>query len=111
MIYIVEIPHQSKPFCWTAHDEADAVSKMWQTHIKMGDTPDADAKFIAWIRYNAQDLHSQYVFPNAASAIAGLKEIGGHGSAQAIAALRDELWVNSELPEGARWVCTGWRAS
>jgi hypothetical protein len=99
MIYIVEIPHQRKPFCWSAHDEADAVSKMWQTHIKMGDTPDADAKFIAWIRYNAQDLHSQYVFMDAAAAIDGLKEISGHGAVEAIAALREELAANGELPE------------
>ena len=91
MIYIVEIPHQRKPFCWSAHDEADAISKMRQAHIKMGDTPDADAPFEEWIRYNGHDLHSQYVFMDAAAAIAGLKEISGHGSAQAIAALRDEL--------------------
>jgi len=99
MIYIVEIPHQSRPFCWTAHDEADAISKMRPAHIKMGDTPDADAPFEEWVRYNGLDLHSQYVFMDAVAAIDGLKEIGGHGSVRAIAALHDELKANGELPE------------
>jgi len=97
MIYIVEIPHQHKPFCWSAHDEADAVSKMWQTHIKMGDTPDADAPLSEWVKYNSIDLHSQYVFMDAASAIAGLKEISGQGAVEAIAALRQELEATGEL--------------
>ena len=99
MIYIVEIPHQYQPFCWSAIDENDAVSKMLLTHIRMDDTPDIGAPFAEWVRYNGLDLHSQYVFMDDRSAIDGLKEISGHGSAQAIAALRDELWVNSELPE------------
>ena len=101
MIYVVEIPHQRQPFCWSAHDEDDAVSKLWQSHIKMGDTPEPDAKFISWIRYNAQDLHSQYVFMDASAAIDGLTEISGHGAVQAIAALRHELEATGELPEEA----------
>ena len=97
MIYIVEIPHQHKPFCWTAEDEDDAVFAMRQTSIKIGDTPALDAPFSEWIRYNAQDLHSQYVFMDAKSAIDGLKEIGGHGAVEAVAALREELAVNGEI--------------
>lgn len=99
MIYIVEIPHQHQPFCWSAIDEADAVSKMWQTHVKMCDTPDADAQFAEWVRYNGLELYNQYVFTDAASAIDGLQKIGGHGAVQAITALRDELKANGELPE------------
>ena len=99
MIYIVEIPHQRQPFCWSAHDEADAISKMWQSTYKMDDTPALAAPFAEWVRYNGLELHSQYVFMDAASAIDGLKEIGGHGAAQAIAELREELRSNGELPE------------
>lgn len=101
MIYIVEIPHQRQPFCWSAHDENDAVSKMWQTHIKLGDTPDADTPFAEWVRYNGHDLYMQYVFMDARSAIDGLKEIGFFGAASASAALREELRATGELPEEA----------
>ena len=73
MIYIVEIPHRLKPVCWSAIDETEAVTTMLQAHIKM------DAK----------------------GAIAGLKEIGGHGAVEAIAALREELQATGELPEEA----------
>jgi hypothetical protein len=99
MIYIVEIPHQYQPFCWSAHDEADAVSKMWQSTYKMDDTPALAAPFAEWVRYNGLDLHSQYVFMDDRSAIDGLKEISGHGAVQAIAALREELKATGELPE------------
>ena len=97
MIYIVEIPHQRQPFCWSAHDEADAISKIWQTHI--GGVQIVDTAFAEWMSYNGLDLHSQYVFMDASAAIDGLKEIGGHGAVQAIAALREELRANGELPE------------
>jgi hypothetical protein len=95
MIYIVEIPHQRKPFCWSAHDEADAVSKIRLN----GDPPGDDASFAEWMRYNGLELHNQYVFMDAAAAIDGLKEIGFFGAVQAIAALREELAANGELPE------------
>ena len=99
MIYIVEIPHQRKPFCWSAHDEADAVSKMWKRHIFMCDTPDADAPFSEWVRYNGHDLYSQYVFMDATAAIDGIEEIDGYNGWEAIAALRQELEATGELPE------------
>ena len=101
MIYIVEIPHQRQPSCWSAHDEADAVSKMWYATLMLGDKPAPDAPFAEWIKYNGLELHSQYVFMDAASAIEGLKEIGGHNAVPAIAALREELKANGELPEEA----------
>ena len=97
MIYIVEIPHQRQPFCWSAHDEADAISKMWQTHI--GGVQIVDTAFAEWVNYNGFELHGQYVFMDAAAAIAGLKEIGGHGAVQATIALRNALSINGELPE------------
>jgi len=99
MIYIVEIPHQRKPFCRSAHDEEDAVIMLWQHASEKNNPPKVDAPFAEWARYNAQDLHSQYVFMDAASAIAGLKEIGGHGAVEAITALREELEDTCELPE------------
>ena len=99
MIYIVEIPHQHKPFCWSAHDEHDAISKMWQSAWRMDNSPTDSTSFSEWVRYNAHNLHSQYMFMDAASAIAGLKEISGHGAVQAIAALRKELEDTGELPE------------
>jgi len=99
MIYIVEIPHQHKPFCWSAHDERDAISKMWQSARRKDNLLRYDALFAEWIKYNSIDLYSQYVFMDAASAIDGIKEIGGHGAVQAIAALYEELAANGELPE------------
>jgi hypothetical protein len=99
MIYIVEIPHQHKPFCWTAEDEYNAVEKIIMANIKRDNLPEIAAPFAEWVRYNGLDLHSQYLFMDAKSAIAGLKEIGGHGAVQAIAALRQELEANGELPE------------
>ena len=98
MIYIVEIPHQRQPFCWSAHDEADAVSKM-RLSMRILGRPDYIAPFSEWIKYNSLDLHGQYVFMDAAAAIDGLKEIGGHGAVHAIAELREELRSNGELPE------------
>jgi len=99
MIYIVEITYQRKSFCWSADDEDDAVFAMRQTNIKMDNTPALDAPFSEWVRYNGLELHSQYVFSNAAAAIDGLKLISGHGAVEAIAALREELRANGELPE------------
>jgi hypothetical protein len=99
MIYIVEIPHQHQPFCWSAIDEDDAVFAIRQVTAKMDNTPALDAKFITWIRYNAQDLYSQYVFMDAASAIDGIKLITGHNAVPAIAALLKEIEANGELPE------------
>ena len=99
MIYIVEIPHQRQPFCWSAHDENDTVSKMWQSTWRMDNSPTEDASFADWVRYNSLNLYSQYVFMDARSAIAGLEEIDGHGAVEAIAALREELAANGELPE------------
>ena len=98
MIYIVEIPHQRQPFCWSAHNEADAVVKIFRTYIRAGDMPDTDAPFAEWVEYNGHDLNSQHVFMDAASAIDGLKEISGHGAVEAIAALREELEATGELP-------------
>ena len=99
MIYIVEIPHQHQPFCWTAEDEYNAVEKIIMANIKRDNLPALAAPFAEWVRYNGLELHSQYVFMDASAAIDGLKEIGGHGAVQAIAALRQELEDTCELPE------------
>ena len=88
MIYIVEIPHQRKPFCWTAHDAADAVEKIIMVNIKMGNTP---ADMFAQAKDQLEKAHRRYIFTDAAAAIDGLKEICGHGAVEAIAALRKEL--------------------
>ena len=98
MIYIVEIPRHRQPFCWSAHDEADAVSKM-RLSMRILGRPDYIASFSEWIKYNSLDLHSQYVFIDAAAAINGLKLISGHSADQAIAELREELMANGELPK------------
>lgn len=99
MIYIVEIPHQSRPSCWSATDEADAISKMFQTFIRRGDTPETDASFEEWCEYNGSDLSSQRVYMTAAEAIQGLEEISGHGSVGAIDALRRQLIDDGEIVE------------
>ena len=99
MIYIVEIPHQSRPSCWSATDEADAISKMFQTFIRHGDTPEMDASFDEWCDYNRSDLSSQRVYMTAAEAIQGLAEISGHGAFAAIDALRRQLIDDGEITE------------
>lgn len=99
MIYIVEIPHQSRPSCWSAADEADAISKMFQTFIRRGDTPEMDASFDEWCDYNGSDLSSQRVYMSAAEATQGLDEISGHGAFAAIDALRRQLIDDGELAE------------
>ena len=97
MIYIVEIPHQYKPFCWTAEDEYNAVEKIIMVNIKRDNLPALAAPFGEWVKYNGLELHSQYVFMDAKSAVAGLEEIGGHGAVEAKAALREELEATGEL--------------
>ena len=100
MIYIVEIPHQRQPFCWSAHDEEDAVDRIYRSHINKKYMSDDWKTFSEWVRYNGLELHSQYVFMDAAAAIDGLKEIGKNlAHVAAIAALHDELKANGELPE------------
>jgi len=99
MIYIVEIPHQRQPFCWSAHDEAEVIATIYRTGAGSEYLPVADTPFDEWLQFNERELSAQWVFMDAASAIDGLKEIGGHGAVQAIAALREELRANGELPE------------
>lgn len=91
MIYIVEIPHQGRPSCWIALNEADAVRRMFETFVRRGDTPELDASFDDWCEYNRADLSNQYVFMTEDEAVAGLESITGHGSAAAIDALREKL--------------------
>jgi len=99
MIYIVEIPHQRKPFCWTAHDEAEAIAKIYRAGAGSEYLPVADTPFDEWLQFNERELSAQWVFMNKEEAIDGLKEIGGHGAVEAIAALRQELEATGELPE------------
>ena len=99
MIYIVEIPHQRQPFCWSAHDEADVIAKIYMTGAGSEYLPVADTPFDEWLQFNERELSAQWVFMDAAAAIDGLKEIGGHGAVEAIAELREELRSNGELPE------------
>ena len=98
MIYIVEIPHQHQPFCWSAVDEEDAISRMWVARCDTN-SPQSDESFAEWLRYNRLDLYRQYVFMEARAAILGLKEVSGYGTSEAIKELRRELVANGELPE------------
>ena len=40
MIYIVEIPHERPPSCWTANDKDDFCTRMEQTFERYSDVPD-----------------------------------------------------------------------
>ena len=99
MIYMVEIPHQRQPFCWSAHDEAEVIAKIYMAGAGSEYLPVADTPFDEWLQFNERELSAQWVFEDAASAIDGLKEIGGHNAVEAIAALRQELEDTCELPE------------
>ena len=98
MIYIVEIPHQRQPFCWSAHDEADAIAKIYRVRGGSEYLPVADTPFDEWLQFNERELSAQWVFLNKEEALAGLCEIYGHNSVEAIAALRNALSINGELP-------------
>ena len=99
MIYIVEIPHQMPAHCWAAANEEDAVSRIFNTFIRSGDTPETDAPFSEWMDYNGSDLHSQHVYLTAAEAVAGLDGISGHQSGKATEALRKALLDAGDLGE------------
>ena len=98
-IYILEIPHQRAASCWTATDEADAISKIFQTFVRYDDMPGMAASFDDWCDYNGSDLSSQRVYMTAAEAIQGLEEISGHGALAAIDALRRQLIDDGEITE------------
>ena len=100
MIYIVEIPHQRQPFCWSALDEADAIAKIYKAGAGSEYLPVADTPFDEWLQFNERELSAQWVFMNKEEAIDGLCEIYGHNAVPAIAALRNELEATGELPEG-----------
>jgi hypothetical protein len=99
MIYIVEIDDQKEPCCWSVKFEGEAIHKLYRIHNWDSNMPKLEDPFREWLLYNSHDLHSQYVFMDAQSAINGLKEISGRGTSKAIAALREELKANGELPE------------
>ena len=98
MIYIVEIPHQRKPFAWCAEDEDDFIYKLAIVHRRRS-APSMNAPLADWIAYNASDLYAQHVFMNAADAIEGLDLIGGHGAVEAVADLRCVLVATGALPD------------
>ena len=88
MIYIVEIPHQRRPFCWAARSEKDFINCVAQGSIQSGIIPET---FAEAEEYLGHDLSSHRIYMSAAEAIEGLESISGHGSAAAIDALRQRL--------------------
>lgn len=99
MIYIVEVPHQRPAFCWVARSESEAIAVIDTTFSRCGETPDYGASFDEWLEYNGQDLHAQYVFMSDEEALKGLKELGGHQSGWAYAALLGQLICYGAHPD------------
>jgi hypothetical protein len=100
MIYIVEIPHQRKPFAWCAEDEEEAIDTISGANSHRDfDEQMACTEFADWIAYNASDLYAQHVFMNAADAIEGLDNISGHGAVDAVLKLRKILIATGGLPD------------
>jgi len=62
MIYVIEIPHQRKPFCWTAVNKDDLLNKLLQEHCAADESPEDTSDLDAWIDFNGHDLSCQYIF-------------------------------------------------
>lgn len=91
MIYIVEIPHQRPPKCWTAHTGEQIIEAINADAMRSGEICDtiADA-----IKYNGADLSSQIFCGTDDCALASLNDDGlwlRHGGAAAREALRDKM--------------------
>ena len=100
MIYIVEIPHQRKPFAWYAGDEEEAIGIIQDVN-KHRDFDDqmACVTFEDWTAYNGRDLYTQHVFMSDAEAVEGLDLIGGHGAVEAILDLRNVLVATGAIQD------------
>lgn len=98
MIYVVEIPHQRRPSCWSAANEKDFIGRIAEGAIRSGPFIEtfSDAE-----EYLGSDLHTHRVYLSAAEAIEGLQTLSGHGSGAAIAALRKELIAQGDLADAS----------
>lgn len=91
MIYIIEIPHQRPPKCWTAHTEQQAIDAINADAIRCGETFET---FDSALKYNGADLSSQIVCTSDTGAIACLADDSmwdRHGGGAAYDALRARL--------------------
>ena len=87
-IYAVEIPHQRKPICWVADDEADFIVKVAAVDQELP----IEATFEDAVAATRRDLSSLHVFRSADDAARGyLKGWDGHQSAAAMDALLAEV--------------------
>ena len=87
-IYAVEIPHQRKPICWVADDEADFIVKVAAVDQELP----IEATFEDAVAATRRDLSSLHVFRSADDAARGyLKGWDGHQSAAAMDALLVEV--------------------
>ena len=120
-IFIIEIPHQMPPKCWSAHDRASAISIIERSFDRSGGIDEymarggaklyeedsegelvrvaPEATFENFIEMNGHDLSSQMVFEDEAEARAALNDDSNwnrHGGFKAKAALAAELGVEVE---------------
>lgn len=87
-IFAVETPHQRKPICWVADDQADFIAKVAAVEQELPD----DATFEAAIEWARRDLSDLRVFASADDAArAYLAGWDGHQSAAAMDALLAEV--------------------
>lgn len=87
-IFAVEIPHQRKPICWVADDQADFIAKVAAVEQELPE----DATFDDAVEWTRRDLSSLQVFGTADDAATGyLQGWTGHQSAAAMDALLAEV--------------------
>lgn len=88
MIYILEIPHQRRPACWSRDTHAEIVDAINAVAERTGERFDDFGAALDWL---ASDLYALRVYEGDAEAVAALGEYQGHQSEAAEAVLRDEL--------------------
>jgi len=99
IIITVEIPHQKKPICWVADDQADFISKTATYLDNFGLT---FATFEDAVHETRRDLHDLKVFTSADDAARGyLQGWSGHQAPAAmdalLNALRDYSWMIQDV--------------
>ena len=99
-IYIVEIPHQRPPRCWSAPHRAAIIRLIEQAHEPGGGIDEflqcsaAPPTYWQYLDMNGHDLHSQMVFDSEAKAREALADENNwkrHGGLAARTALAAEL--------------------
>jgi len=100
MLYIVEVPHQRAPKCWSVNSRDMLVSVANELATRSGEMFDTFEDAAEWL---AHDLHAFSIYETAEEALAALEHgdlvFSGHGGGKARDALVAQLQKCGEWPE------------